>query len=86
MKIGIAGSLESNDCLVTIKESDALSIKVQSIVDVFYHDQIVDLIKTVLDDVNIINVDVTVIDKGALNYTIKARLLTALHRMEASHA
>ncbi len=86
MKIGIAGSLESNDCLVTIKESDAFSIKVQSIVDVFYHDQIVDLIKTVLEDVNIINVDVTVIDKGALNYTIKARLLTALHRMEASHA
>jgi citrate lyase subunit gamma (acyl carrier protein) len=86
MKIGIAGSLESNDCLVTIKDSDVLSIKVQSIVDAFYHDQIVELIQTVLEDVNMAHVDVTVIDKGALNYTIKARLLTALHRMEASHA
>ena len=86
MKIGIAGSLESNDCLVTIKESDILSIKVQSIVDVFYHDQIMDLIKAILEDVNVSHVEVTVIDKGALNYTIKARLLTALHRMEASHA
>ncbi len=86
MKIGIAGSLESNDCLVTIKESETLSIKVQSIVDAFYHDQIVAFIESVLADVNHDKVDVTVIDKGALNYTIKARLLTALHRMEVSHA
>ena len=42
MKIGIAGSLESNDCLVTIKQNPNFSIKVQSIVDVFYHDQIVE--------------------------------------------
>lgn len=86
MKIGIAGSLESNDCLVTIKESKEFSIQVQSIVDVFYHDQIVDLISSVLEDMNMKNVEVTLVDKGALNYTIKARLLTALHRMEANHA
>lgn len=86
MKIGIAGSLESNDCLVTIKVHPQFSIKVQSIVDVYYHDQIVALLTSVLEEMNITQVEVTVIDKGALNYTLKARLLTALHRMEANHA
>lgn len=86
MKIGIAGSLESNDCLVTIKENQVYSIKVQSIVDAFYHDQIVELVTSILEEMNISLVEVTIIDKGALNYTIKARLLTALHRMEANRA
>ncbi len=84
MKIGIAGSLESNDVLITIKESNQLTIKVTSIVDAFYHDQIVSVIEQTLKDLNQEHLEVECIDKGALDYTIKARLLTALHRMEGN--
>ncbi len=86
MKIGIAGSLESNDALITVKSSMETIINVTSIVDAFYHDQIVSVIEKTLIDLNLQKVEVTCIDKGALDYTIKARLLTAIHRMEASHA
>ena len=32
MRIGIAGTMESNDCLITIKDSDKLTIEIESIV------------------------------------------------------
>jgi citrate lyase subunit gamma (acyl carrier protein) len=86
MKIGIAGSLESNDCLITIQENETLEVTVTSIVDRFYHDQIVQLITDTLTSMELTHLKVTCQDKGALDYTIKARLLTALHRMEATHA
>ena len=37
-----------------------------------------------LNDLNIKNLKVFCNDKGALDYTIKARLLTAMRRMESS--
>ena len=40
MKRGIAGSMESNDALITVKESDKLSVTVKSIVYDFFHEQI----------------------------------------------
>lgn len=40
MKRAIAGSLESNDVLITVKESDSLNITVKSIVYDFFHREI----------------------------------------------
>ena len=84
MKIGQAGSLESNDCLITVTELDnnTITIKINSIVDAFFHEQIEKVIKGTLQEQNINNVSVECLDKGALDYTIKARLITALSRME----
>ena len=82
MKIGVAGSLESNDAMITVKESDALKITIKSIVYDFFHLQIEEVIKSTLKEKNLENVEVTCEDKGALDYTIKARLLTAISRME----
>lgn len=82
MKIGVAGSLESNDALITVKECDQLKITVRSIVYDFFHLQIEEVIKTTLKSQNIQKVEVICDDKGALDYTIRARLLTALSRME----
>ena len=39
-----------------------------------------------MEELNINNVKVSCQDKGALDYTIKARLVTALTRMEDTHA
>ncbi len=84
MKIGIAGSLESNDALVTIKESTTRRIEIKSIVDAFFHEQIEKTITDVLKEKALQNVTVLIQDRGALDYTIRARLLTAIARMEAS--
>jgi citrate lyase gamma subunit len=43
------------------------------------------VIERTLKDLNQEQIDVVCIDKGALDYTIKARLITALHRMEGTH-
>ena len=86
MKIGVAGSVESNDILITVQESSESIIEITSIVDAFFHDQIEKVIKDTLEEFNIKNVKVVCQDKGALDYTIKARLVTALTRMEGSNA
>lgn len=86
MKVGVAGSVESNDILITVTESSELVIEIKSIVDAFFHDQIEQVIRETLKELNINNVKVSCQDKGALDYTIKARLVTALTRMEDTHA
>ncbi len=86
MKVGVAGSVESNDILITVTESSELVIEIKSIVDAFFHDQIEQVIRDTLKELNINNVKVSCQDKGALDYTIKARLVTALTRMEDTHA
>ncbi len=86
MKIASAGTYESNDCLVTIKESDELIIEIQSIVYAQFKDQIEKVIKDTLLELKIKNLYISCNDKGALDYTIKARLLTAIKRMSENHA
>jgi citrate lyase subunit gamma (acyl carrier protein) len=82
MKVGMAGSFSSNDALITVSESDELVIKIESIVDDFFHDQIDKVIRDTLKELNINKIKVEVNDKGALDYTIRARLITAISRME----
>lgn len=86
MKVGIAGSVESNDVLITVQSADELIIEITSIVDAFFHDQIEKVIIDTLKENKINKVKVICQDKGALDYTIKARLVTALARMEEQHA
>ena len=84
MKIGICGSMESNDCIITIKENKKNNneIVINSIVGDFFYKQIYETINQTLIENNIHNVIVECNDKGALDFTIKARLLCALKRFE----
>ncbi|MDD4212521.1 MAG: citrate lyase acyl carrier protein [Bacilli bacterium] len=82
MKKGSAGTIESNDVKITVEEALDLQIKIESIVFEFYGDQIMKVIKDTLDELGIEKVHVLVQDKGALDYTIKSRLMTALERMK----
>lgn len=84
MKKGICGTLESSDALIMVEESDTLEIKIESIVFDAFGDAILKVIKDVLNDFNITNIKVVCTDKGALDYTIKSRLITAIKRMESS--
>ncbi len=80
MKYGIAGSLESNDCLISVKPSKERTILVESIVYEQFGHLIEQVINETLDDLNVKNIYVKCDDKGALDYTIKARLKTAIRR------
>lgn len=82
MKIGVAGSLESSDVLITVKDSKGISISIKSIVYDFFKEQIEETVRRTLSDMKIENISVEVEDKGALDYTIRARLMTAIARME----
>lgn len=76
-----AGSYESSDCIMTVSKSNELDITIESIVLDQFGDQIKDVILTTLKEQNIKHIKVECFDKGALDYTIKSRLLTALQRM-----
>ncbi len=82
MKIGTAGSKESNDCFVTVKESTETNIVIDSVVAAFFYDQIKATVEETLKEMNVKNVIVSIEDKGALDYTIKSRLISAIKRME----
>lgn len=76
--------MESNDALITVRESDKLEITIKSIVYDFFHKQIEKVIRETLAELGIDKISVVCEDKGALDYTIKARLTVAVKRMEAS--
>lgn len=79
-KIGVAGSFDSNDCLVTIKEASSLTINIESIVKDYFYEQILACVENALKEANAKNVSVEIQDKGALDFTIRARVLTAYKR------
>ncbi len=77
-----AGTVESNDCLIIVSPSEKLIIDLESIVYLQFKDQIEKVILDTLKEKGYKNMHVFCQDKGALDYTIKARLLTALERLE----
>ena len=86
MKIGVAGTLESNDALITVSEHDSLEIHIESIVYEFFGDAIKQVVIDTLEQLKIDKIKVEVKDKGALDYTIRARLIAAVKRMVKSNA
>lgn len=79
-KSASAGTLESSDVLVSVKKNSGLKLDIQSDVMEQYGDSIKEIIADTLEELNVKNAHVKVNDKGALDYTIKARLKTALER------
>ncbi len=75
-----AGSLESSDCLITISNSNDLDITIESVVFKQFGDDILEVIKNTLKEHKIDKLNVLCQDKGALDYTIKSRLETAILR------
>ncbi len=79
------GTLESSDCMVSLKPSDAVTIEIDTVVhEAFYH-HIKALVEKEIKATNLKKIHITITDKGALDYTIKARLITAIKRYKESH-
>ena len=82
MKNVVVGSLESSDCLIQLRTAQTLKIHIESVVYDAYHEQIEAVIKKLIEEHQLNVVEVYCQDKGALEYTIKARLTTAIERFK----
>ncbi len=76
----IAGTLESSDVMVTVEPNDTLELDLNSSVEKQYGKEIKKCILNVLSEMQIEKGKVTVVDKGALDCTIRARLQAAIAR------
>ncbi len=81
-KSAVAGTVESSDIMVTVapNQEEKIVIELDSSVEKQYGQQIRDLITETLNRLEVTAAKVTAIDKGALDCTIQARTLTAVHR------
>ena len=80
-KPAVAGTLESSDCMVTVEPGRGqLELELDSTVIRQYGKQIRKVISETLARLDVTDARVTVVDKGALDCTIKARVECAVLR------
>lgn len=76
----MAGTLESSDCMVTVEPGEGVSLSLSSSVMNQYGRQIKATVLETLERLDVKDASVTVVDKGALDCTIKARVECAVFR------
>ena len=79
-KTAMAGTLESSDAQVTVSPADKLEVVIESSVINQYGRQIKATVEDVLDRLDIKQGLISVVDKGALDCTLKARVECAVFR------
>lgn len=80
-KPGIAGTLESSDAQVTVEPGNGqIEFELESAVIHQYGSQIKKITYETLKRLGIDNVKIRIVDKGALNCTLKARIEGAVYR------
>ena len=80
-KTAVAGTLESSDCMVTVEPAEkGLELDLESAVIRQYGRQIRKVAMETLGRLDVKNARVSIVDKGALDCTIKARVECAVMR------
>ena len=81
-KIAKAGTLESNDILIMVmpSESGEVELQLESIVMQQFGDVIEQVILNKVKEMGVEGISIKAQDKGALDYTIAARVETAIKR------
>ena len=79
---GNAGTMESNDIMITVEPSDAGGVQVELTSSVYqqFGKQIIAVIQETAASYGVKNAVITAVDKGALDCTVRARVATALTR------
>lgn len=86
-KKALAGTLESSDAQVIVEPAEGLEISIDSSVLNQYGKQIKATVIETLERLEVKNAKVSVVDKGALDCTLKARVECAVFRScDASEA
>ena len=80
LKSAAAGTLESSDCMVTVEPGEGINLDLSSSVMNQYGRQIKATVLETLERLGVQNANVTVVDKGALECTLKARVECAVFR------
>lgn len=76
-----AGTMESSDVYVEIEPgADGVEVELESVVKAQFGDAILDTVRQVLDECGVENAKVRVVDRGALECVIRARVETAVCR------
>lgn len=81
-KVAKAGTLESNDIFIMVmpNEKGGIELQLESIVAKQFGDQIEKVILDKVKEMNVEDILIKAQDKGALDYTIGARVETAIKR------
>ena len=79
---GNAGTMESNDIMITVEPFDAGGVQVELTSSVYqqFGKQIIAVIQETAASYGVENALITAVDKGALDCTVRARVATALTR------
>ena len=81
LKNAVAGTMESSDAYVEIGPGNgSLGIELESVVEKQFGKQIRGTIKAILEEYDIKNANIRVVDRGALECVIRARVETAILR------
>lgn len=81
LKPAVAGTLESSDAMVTVEPSgEGIEFELNSTVIHQYGNEIKKVVMETLSRLNVTDAKVTVVDKGALDCTLKARVECAVFR------
>ena len=80
LKSAVAGTLESSDAMVSVEPGEGIELSLSSSVMNQYGRQIKATVLETLDRLGVKDAKVTVIDKGALDCTLKARVECAVFR------
>lgn len=75
-----AGTMESSDAYVEIEPAESLSVELESVVQEQFGDDIRAVVGEVLKENGVEKANVRVIDRGALECVIRARVETAVLR------
>ena len=80
IKKASAGTMESSDAYVEIEPAQSLQIQLESVVQAQFGQQIQQVICEVLQENGVEKANVRLIDRGALECVIRARVETAILR------
>lgn len=80
VKNASAGTMESSDAYVEIEPAATLDIQLESVVEVQFGDQIRTVVQEVLKEHGVEKANVRVVDRGALECVIRARVESAIFR------
>ncbi|MBQ3252896.1 MAG: citrate lyase acyl carrier protein [Oscillospiraceae bacterium] len=80
VKNAAAGTMESSDAYVEIEPAQELTVQLESVVKVQFGDAILSVVQDVLKENGVEKANVRVVDRGALECVIRARVETAINR------
>jgi citrate lyase subunit gamma (acyl carrier protein) len=76
----VAGTLESGDATIRVSPHETLEVNVTSSVEAQYGDVVRQVVWQTLERLGVVAALVTVTDKGALDYALRARVEAAVMR------